>query len=97
MKKEQWTVIGLLVLLAALEIARNAGIASFLNNWFTGFQSALNNASNVVPNVPGLPLSPNKTPTPNTPAGGPVGSNIKKYAVMPTSFPAPTGLKVGHQ
>lgn len=107
MKKEQWTVIGLLVALLGLEVVRSQNVRGFFTGAWSNFQTALNNASNVIPG--GLPTIPGGSPINPPKLGNPVGSNFpknpqptQKPVVLPpgtgqSSFQVPTGLKVGHQ
>ena len=86
MKKEQWTVLGLLVALLGLEVVRSQNVRGFFTGTWTNFQMALNNASNIIPS--GLPTLPGMgggiaKPTSSSSgsgSGGPVGSNIGKAA-----------------
>lgn len=54
MNKDQWTVVGLLVALAALEIIRSQAVQSFFSGFFGQFSSSTPPANAPLPTTGGV-------------------------------------------
>lgn len=80
MNKDQWTVVGLLVALAALEIIRSQAVQSFFSGFFGRFSvgSSSSSSSSSAPGPSGQPLP--------TQGGGATQQGIK-------GFPTPGGYR----